>query len=244
LIPLTFLGTGNYFAPAGYWNSFLIGERVLVETAPSVLPNLRRSTADINAIQAIFLSHFHADHTFGWPFLLMELLVRAQRTADLWVVGPAGVEAYLAEMVRAGAMDTIVSTVRATVNDFPLHFVEVTGGMQSAGPVRFRAVQVEHAPELDCYGFLIDCEGRSVGYSGDTRYCAGLREIAGLSDVLVLECNGALAGPGGHVGLDDVRALCDEFPALPIILTHLGDAVDASGLPNVRIAADFQRLDV
>jgi ribonuclease BN (tRNA processing enzyme) len=83
-----------------------------------------------------------------------------------------------------------------------------------------------------------------VGYSGDTRYCAGLREIAGYSDVLVLECNGAHAGPGGHVGLDDVRALREEFPALPIILTHLGDNVDATGLPRVRIAADFERMEV
>ena len=242
LTPLTFLGTSNFFAPDGYWNSFLIGDRVLVETAPSVLPNLRRVNADINAIDVIFLSHFHADHTFGWPFLLMEMLVRARRTTDLWVVGPPGAQAFLDNMISAGAMSSIVATVRSAMGDFPLHFVEVSGGPQIAGPVRFRGVRVDHAPELDCYGFVIEHAGRQVGYSGDTRFCAGLREIAALSDVLVLECNGAVPGPGGHVGMEDVRALREEFPSLAMVLTHLGDAVDPGEIAGVRVARDFDRV--
>src|SRR5215211_769702 len=67
---LTFLGTGNFSAPARYWNSFLIGDRVLVEPSPAVLPNLRKAGINPRAIDVVFISHFHADHTFGWPFLL------------------------------------------------------------------------------------------------------------------------------------------------------------------------------
>ena len=40
-VPLTFLGTGNLHATAGYWSSFLIGDRILVESSPSGLPNVR-----------------------------------------------------------------------------------------------------------------------------------------------------------------------------------------------------------
>ena len=68
-IQLTFLGTGNFHATAGYWNSFLIGERILVETSPSVLRNIQVAGRRLDDIDVIFISHFHADHTFGWPLL-------------------------------------------------------------------------------------------------------------------------------------------------------------------------------
>ena len=66
-VPLTFLGTGGFHATAGYWSSFLIGDRILVESSPSVLRNLRVAGKRLDDVDVIFISHFHADHTFGWP---------------------------------------------------------------------------------------------------------------------------------------------------------------------------------
>ncbi len=103
-IPLLFLGTGNAFAQDGrYWGSFLIDGRVLMEPSPAVLPNLRKAGADLAAIDIVFISHFHADHLFGWPFLLLEYLVGARRQGDLWVVGPPGVAERLPQLIAAGS---------------------------------------------------------------------------------------------------------------------------------------------
>jgi ribonuclease Z len=66
---LTFLGTGNFLAPGRYWNSFLLDGTVLVEPSPTALPNLRRVGAAAGNLEAVVISHFHPDHTFGWPFL-------------------------------------------------------------------------------------------------------------------------------------------------------------------------------
>ncbi len=241
-VPITFLGTGNAFAPGRLWSSFLIDGRVLVEAAPSALPALRRLGADLAAIETIFLSHFHADHTFGWPFLLLEYLIFTRRATDLWVVGPPGVATRLDEMVRVGAYPAH-SRERG---GFDLRFVEVDEEAegQEAGPVRFRARRVEHAPELDCYGFVIEWRGRAIGYSGDTRLCDGLRALAAAADVLILECNQRHGPSSLHMTLDDVRALRAEFPTLPFILTHLGDDVDADGLPDVRLAQDFETIEL
>ena len=205
-----------------------------------MLPGLRRAGADLSAIGAVFISHFHADHTFGWPFLLLEYLYRVRRSSDLWVVGPPGVEARLAEMVRVGAYPP---------NDparsgFDLRFVEVDEREQTAGAVRFRAVRVDHAPELDCYGFLVEHGGRTLGYSGDTRLCAGLRRLAAAADVLVLECNQRHGPAAVHMSLEDVRELRTAYPAVPFILTHVGDDVDAGGIPGVRVAQDHETIAV
>lgn len=240
-LPITFLGTGNAFAVGRYWNSFLIDGKVLVEPAPSVLPNLRRVGADLTAIETVFISHFHADHTFGWPFLLLEYKYRTRRRSPLWVVGPPGVEEWLSELLRVGAYSSHQDAAR--VGGFDLRFVEVNQQEQEAGSVRFRAERVEHQPELDCYGFVIRYASHAIGYSGDSRLCDGLRRIAAAADVLALECNGRHDHPI-HMSLGGVRTLREEFPHLPFILTHVDDEINDDGIPKVRVAADLETIYV
>ena len=241
-VPLTFLGTGNAFAGAGYWSSFLVGGRVLMETSPAVLANLRRMNADMGAIDAIFLSHFHADHTFGWPFLLLEYLARTRRSSDLWVVGPPGVGERLEQMCRVGAYP-LHDRARG---GFDLHFVEANpaAGWQEAGPVPFRAELVEHAADLECFGFVVEQGGRRIGYSGDTGLCNGLRALVRGSDAMVMECNAQHSVQAGHMVMDDVRTLRAEFPDRPFVLTHAGKDVDPSGIPGVHRPRDFETVTV
>ncbi len=236
---VVFLGTGNFLAPDRYWNSFVVGGRVLVEPAPTALPHLRRAGVDAGDLEAVLISHFHPDHTFGWPFLLLEVLAR-ERDHPLSVVGPPGVEAFLDEMLVLGG----VPDIRTAAREADLRFVEVDGTWQDVGSARVRGVEVEHVPHLRCFGFLLDLDGRILGYSGDTRPCAGLDELAAGCDALVLECNGPHPGPAIHMVVDDVRALRQRVPSVPIVLTHLGPDVDASGIADVTVPDDFSTLEV
>src|SRR5438067_925646 len=98
---LTFLGTGNFLAPGRYWNSFLIDGSILMEPSPTALPNLRRAGAAAADLRAVMISHFHPDHTFGWPFLALELLL-ATPDHELSIVGPPGVREFLAGAQPSG----------------------------------------------------------------------------------------------------------------------------------------------
>ncbi|MFN8633433.1 MAG: MBL fold metallo-hydrolase [Chloroflexota bacterium] len=240
-VPLTFLGTGGFHATAGYWSSFLIGERVLVETSPSVLRNLRVAGKQLADIDVIFISHFHADHTFGWPFVLFTSY-RERRTSDLWVVGPPKIGEFMEHMLVAGALDHVVGHARSSPDAFKLHYVEVTERPQEVAGVRFRAVKVDHDPVLECYGYLIEMGGKTIGYSGDTTLCPGLREIAAGADALVMECNAHHSTSPVHLTFDDVRAIRKENPELPIVITHRSHDVDDGGLPNVRVPEDFETV--
>ena len=131
-IELTFLGTGNFNANAGYWNSFLIDRRILVETSPIVLRHLQLVGTALSDVEVVFISHFHADHTFGWPFFYYSALSRERRTSDLWVVGPPGIERFLDEMLHAGRLTHVVANARKRSDAFKVHYVEVNEQRQSA----------------------------------------------------------------------------------------------------------------
>jgi ribonuclease Z len=241
---LAFLGTGNFLAPPGrYWNSFVMDESVLVEPSPTALPHLRRCGIALEAVEVVVVSHFHADHCFGWPFLL-QALAEGAGGRTLSVVGPPGIEAHLAQMNEAGAVASVTEQGHANLD---LRFVEVDGTWQQAGPLRFRAVEVVHVPYLRCFGYLFDRDGQVVGYSGDTTPCDGLDELARESDVLVVECNGRHTPPGvrgAHMDEESVRALHAAHPDVQLVLTHLGEQVDTASMTGMTIPDDFERLTV
>jgi ribonuclease BN (tRNA processing enzyme) len=238
---LTFLGTGNFLAPPGrYWNSFVLDANVLVEPCPTALPHLRRCGFDPATIDVVVISHFHADHCFGWPFFL-QAVAEAGGGRTLHIVGPPGLEAHLAHMIEVAE---VRSTLQMAHERLDLRFVDVDGSWQEAGGLRFRAVEVEHVPYLRCFGYLFERGDRHVGYSGDVRPCAGLTELVTEADVLVLECNGQHAGPRTHMHEADVRELQARHPGTHLVLTHLGEQVDVSSMPGVTIPDDFDRLTV
>ncbi len=238
---LTFLGTGNFLAPPGrYWNSFVLDSNVLVEPSPTALPHLRRCGFSAAGIDVVVISHFHADHCFGWPFFLLAA-VEAGNGRTLHVVGPPGVRAHLREMCEVGYVPNVSELSEERLD---MRFVEVDGTWQEAGPLRFRAVEVEHVPYLRCFGYLFDRGERTIAYSGDVRPCDGLTELATEADVLVLECNGAHEGPRTHMHEGDVRQVHAAHPDVHLVLTHLGEQVDTTSMPGVTIPDDFERLTV
>jgi ribonuclease BN (tRNA processing enzyme) len=238
-----FLGTGNFLTPGRrYWNSFVLDGRVLVEPSPIALPHLRRVGIDVAAIDVVAISHFHPDHTFGWPFLALELL-RTHADRPLHIVGPPGVRAFLTAMLELGGIPDVLAAFEERVD---ARYVEVDEGWQEAGSLRFRAVRVEHVPHLECFGFLFELDGRTIGYSGDSKPCAGIEDLVVASDVLVLECNGPHA-PGAdvaHHDQSDVEALRARHPDLPFVLTHLGAEPDLTRLPNTRVPTDLESLEL
>ena len=242
-IELAFLGTGKYLAAGRYWNSFVIDRHILVEPSPTSMPHLARVGLAASDIDTMFVSHFHPDHTYGYPFFALEAarLAKPNRASVLHIVGPPGVEAFLAELLHLGGVDNVHEVFHQFLD---IRYVEVDGTDQTAGDVHFRAVRVVHVPHLECFGYLIQRDpGRTLGYSGDTEPCAGLDQLAANCDTLVLECNGPHRAPS-HMDVGSVRQLRARFPDTAFVLTHMGEGIDASDIAATTVPDDFDVLTV
>lgn len=236
-LDLTFIGSGNAFAPGGLcWNGFLANGAYLFETPPSTLMALNRVGADPNEIEALVLSHHHGDHFLGMPFLLLHWKWRG-RTKPVTIVGPRGTRDLalrVTEQVFPGTLD----------ESLPVHWLEVSPGETvCAGKLQLDVVQVEHDPQLsECLGYSAKLGGAQFGYTGDTTFCEGVKDLARASRVLISECASRSVRIPVHMNLvDDMPRVRALMPAhAPLILTHIENDVDANGLPNTYIAEDFK----
>lgn len=233
-LDLLFLGSGNAFGAEGRaFSSLLLNGRYLFDCGPTVLQQLRKAEVPHTDIDAVFISHFHADHFFGLPFLFLASRYEG-RTRDLTIVGPPGIEERTERLMSLGYPHLLDEA------PFGVRFVEAADGYsgQVCG-LDFTAARVDHVEQLTCFAYRAETEGRSMVYSGDTVLCNGLLGLSRDADVIVLEvsCDGVPV----HLSPEGVQAVADAAPQAQIVLTHLDGLQDPDAFPGIVIAEDVSR---
>jgi ribonuclease BN (tRNA processing enzyme) len=248
-LDLLFVGSSNAFAETGCWSGFLLNERYLFDAPPSALYGLKRGGADMNALDVILVSHFHGDHFFGLPFLLLDYAYPSggargtqRRTRDLWIVGPPGIEEKTETLTALGYPNLPHRDL-----GFKRRYVEMEPGCaKEVAGLRLQAEKMNHAVESLplCLGYRAECGGRRLAYTGDTAWTESLLTLGDGVDVFVTDCTYASGfNQPEHLSLDEIGVLRHKLPEqTSIILTHLGHDKQPLHLPNTHRASDFARF--
>jgi ribonuclease BN (tRNA processing enzyme) len=234
-VDILFLGSGNAFAAEGRaFSSFMVDDRYLFDCGPTVLQQLNKAGLSSDSVEAVFISHFHADHFFGLAFLLLDAKYGG-RTRDLTIVGPRGIKDRTEKLLALGYPSVVESS------GYERRFVEVSdGSCHTVGALELRAARVEHVEELECFAYRAEVDGRSVVYSGDTSLCEGLLRLVEDADVVVTECS--CAGVAVHLGPEGVEEVVRHAPGAQVIVTHLDGHPHPSGFRGVLVAEDLKRF--
>ena len=109
---ILFLGTGTAFNDDGRGSQSLLvdpGDRrtFLVDAGPTVMASMQRLGIGVEGLDRLFVTHLHGDHTAGWPFLLLHLVIRARRTRPFDVCGPVGVRDCLEQLAALCYADVL-----------------------------------------------------------------------------------------------------------------------------------------
>lgn len=235
-LDLTFLGSGNAFGIEGRaFSSFLMDGRYLFDCGPTVLQQLKQAHLTSHNVEVVMISHFHGDHFFGLPFLLLDAWHEG-RTADLHIVGPQGI-GQRAEHLLDLAFPQIGERMA-----YRRVYTEVCDGAGGdVAGLHYTAAEVEHVPGLECYAYRIQMNGKTVVFSGDSTLCEGLLKLAPGADVLILECS--CAGEVVHLSPTDVaQVVAAAGPGAQTIVTHLDAVGDPEGFEGFHVASDLARF--
>jgi ribonuclease BN (tRNA processing enzyme) len=235
-LELTFLGSGNAFAGDRYWSSFVLNRRFLFDAPPTLLAHLNKLQIPTLGIDAVLLSHFHADHFFGLPFLFLDYEYVNERTEELLIVGPPGVEEKVERLNELGFPGLARKNQR-----YRRHYLEVAAGKDyPVLDLTVRPIRMEHAESLDCFGYRVRLGERVLAYAGDAEMTPAVLELARGADVLVVECSCWEGACSHHIGLDDIRRLRAQIPSeTTLILTHLEAGRPRLDMKGVLVAEDF-----
>lgn len=153
--------------------------RLLVDLGSGALGGLQRFT-DLREVDAIALSHLHADHCFDMSgFYVVSKYHPEGALARIPVLAPEGAADYLA--AAYGIQEPVGMTEQFDFRDWH------DGGTVQLGPFSVTSVLVEHP--VPAYAVRIEAGGHSIVYSGDTGPTESLVELATGADLFLCEAS-------------------------------------------------------
>ncbi len=235
---LHLLGTGAAFSDAARTTTMLAvsgpASTVVIDCGGDVVRWLLAHELDLDRIEALVVTHEHADHVSGFPLMMERLwLAGRRRPLDVYGIAPA------VEQVRRlhDAFDT---------SEWPgypeVRYHEVP--LEEGAPV-FRSDDWEITATPGCHAVpvtglrIVDLHGGgSVAYSADTEPCSTIEHLAAGADVLVHEATGS--GPG-HTGVLDAAQIASRAGVRHLRLVHIAPNGDLEGavIEARRVFADI-----
>lgn len=221
---LTVVGSGDAFGSGGRLNTAFLLETgaatVLIDCGATALVGLKRLGIDRNAIDAILVTHFHADHFGGLPFFILDAQFLAKRVRRLTIAGPEGLAAAYCR-----ALETAFPGSAGTRQRFPLDLVELAAGrtIELAG-LRVTPQAVVHGPPgTPCLGLRVEAAGRVVAYTGDTEWTDTLIPLGRDADLMIAEAYFRDKAVPYHLDLASLEARLPEIRPKRLLLTHMSD---------------------
>jgi ribonuclease BN (tRNA processing enzyme) len=222
---ITFVGTSDAFGAGGRRQAALFVETasggLLLDCAPTTNTGLAELGIPRDAIDAIAISHFHADHFAGIPAFVLAAIYEDRRRHPLVVAGPPGVEARV-----RGAADAIGQSLAGRELPFALRWVELPAEQSVAiGPATLRSFAVQHQPDSCPHGLRVEAGGRRLVYSGDTGWFDDLPRHTRGADLFVCECTFHDPVIPEHMAYSELVGRAPRFGCERLMLTHLGAAM-------------------
>jgi ribonuclease BN (tRNA processing enzyme) len=220
-VRLTVIGcSGSYPGPDSSASSYLLEAehsgrtwRVLLDLGNGALGTLQRY-ADATTIDAVLLSHLHADHCLdlcGYYVLRKYHPEGALPRLPVW--GPADTARRMAK-----AYDLDEDPGMSQEFDFrPYGSTPV-----EVGPFSITARRVAHP--VTAYALRVEVDGRVLAYSGDTGVCQGLEETAREADLFLCEASfmeGAPNPPDLHLTGAEAGRTATVAGSRRLVLTHV-----------------------
>ena len=235
-----FLGVGEAFDENLPNNSQILewGDcRLLIDCGYSVPQAFWKRHPDPEHLDAIFISHRHADHYFGLPSILVRLAEDGRRK-PLTIVCAEGMKQTLLEMIDYAYLG-VLSKIK-----FEIVFQEV----RTDHPHEFRGSRWEFAVSshpVKNFAIAVYAGGRKYAYSGDGNFNEHTRRLYDSCSLLVHEAYSfGDQGAPGHARIAEVVEMAVRQKVKRVALTHIQRKVRSTKLGEIKEFIKNFKIDV
>ena len=210
---LKILGSGSIFSKDNS-ASCLIDNKILIDVPNGTCKTLKRIGIEPSNILNILITHFHGDHYFDMPFMLLNKISSSNKPINIYCDSSGENKIYnLTKLAFPNKVDKINQYFKYNTNsNFNIENYTV------------KKVKLEHEEGIEANGYIFREKDTKIGFTGDTGMCQGLRIMAEECNYLICDCN-SLKGKKSHIGVNDIMELAKEYQNCTFYTTHMQNGV-------------------
>lgn len=208
------LGVGEAFDPEIGNSSYIVHSdtKLLIDCGYAVPRSFFAKEYAPDFVDAIYLSHFHADHTFGLPVVLFRLFEEG-RKKPLKIIGQMGTSEKVRRLIEF-AYPTLLEKI-----NYSLEFID------TVDPVILNELQLSFALSehtISNYAIKVEKEGLRIGFSGDGKMTAASKALFENCKILVHEAYKFEEEKFGHESARIVAEYAEKCPAIKhLVFVHI-----------------------
>lgn len=211
-VKVTVLGfMGGYPSSTGATSTYLIekdGYSILLDLGSGGLLTYQKYQK-VTELQAVIVSHYHADHIADIGVLQHALLVQSYFQDN-----PPIIPVY-------GHAETL-EAFESLTHHYTMAVPYIERETLKLGPFFIRFLKTNHP--VPCYGMRITDGRRTVVYTADTAYQSSWIPFSKNADLLIADCNfykGQAGDEAGHMTSQEAGYIAREANVDKLLLSHL-----------------------
>lgn len=225
--------------------STLINNKILIDVPNGIVKRLKQTNHNILDIEVCLITHLHGDHFFDIPFFMFEKYFY-KATNVTKIICPKGTRDKVKSLVDLAFPGDWEKLNKLSYVDF-IEFEELDKE-EIADDLYLTSKLVEHGDLKPAYGYILNIQGRNIGFSGDSRLCNNIFDIVERSEISILDMSVTDKKTDAHMSLYDIKEICDRYKNKTIVATHMHDytreRAKEESIENLVIPEDGQIIKI
>lgn len=213
-----FIGTGNMGSIKSSNTSILI-DNILFDCGMGTIKQFERLGNKVKDLNSVVISHFHADHFFDIPNLIIGKKIRGEIDKQFYIIGPTGIRQKVYDMMIFSFGDQGPLEQYANIEFIELKPNETI----NLNNYQLTAFELKHGKTIPNYGYLLEKDNKIIGYTGDTTICDNFYKMCEKSDYIIVDTTMPTETNLAHIGINDLIKTVELYNHCKFYAVHRND---------------------
>lgn len=239
---IKFIGTGTV-GTATRNNIGILIDNILLDCGMGITKQIEKYGKKTKDIKYLIITHFHADHFFDIPNLLLGRWIRKIYDEKLYIILPITGRRKIIDLMKFGFGNGNENAYENIEEELNVEFIEMgVNETYNFEDYQLTSIELEHGECIPNYGYLLKKNNITISYTGDTEICDNFKKMCEQSDYMFVEATTFLPlDVNMHIAFEELKELAEKYNNCIFYAVHRGDyEIEDKG--NVYVPDDGEEI--
>lgn len=200
-------------------NTSILFDNMLLDCGMGTIKNLERQGCSVKDIKILLITHYHADHFFDIPNLIIGRKIRNEIFEKLTIIGPSDIKDKVEAMMKFSFNKNHELKKYANIEFISMNSQDVI----NVGDYKITAYDMLHGECKPNFGYVVDKDGLIISFTGDTTLCDNLYTMCKTSNLIFIDSTKFDDITKEHLSYNEVVKIASCYENCAFYPIHRGD---------------------